>query len=56
MKKRRKIGVIYKLAHYISVRTCQAFKSQTVKKLMKVFEILGCSISFKKMDFASTLW
>ena len=46
MKKKRKIGFSFKLAHNIRVRSRQAFKSQNVEKLNKTFDLIGCSQSF----------
>ena len=37
-----------KLAHNIRCRTSRAFKSQNVEKVIKTFELLGCSQKFFK--------
>ena len=41
-----KTEVKNKLAHNISARTRQAFKSQNVRKTNKTFDLLGCSQAF----------
>ena len=43
---RYKSDIIFKLAHNINVRSCQAFKAQSFKKLNKTFKLLQCTMSF----------
>ena len=38
----------FKLARYMRSRIYKAFKSQNVRKIIKTFDLLGCSHSFFK--------
>ena len=56
-RQKRKTDFNYKLICNIRTRTNKAFKSQNVEKLIKTFDLFGCSQSFfQKMDYLSTLW
>ena len=48
---RRETKFDCQLAHNISIRTCQAFKSQNVEKLNKTFDLIGGSLYFSKTGF-----
>ena len=45
-KNKRENDFNFKLAHNIRDRTRQAFKYQNFEKLMKTFDLIGCSQSF----------
>ena len=50
-KIKRKIDFNFKSSHNIRIRSRQAFKSQTIEKLNKTFDLIGCSQSFLREWF-----